>query len=324
MRVSTDDGRFGFILEPVAGDMVRFQIIVDGRSIGDDGPCIIGSAIYQLQRLKTLDDGRLGCLPDDPVAVSLALRTDEDLHDAATLSLAESLDQWLIHGYIFNGRVAILAQEYERGELAGPILVSVLDKAEYDRIFGILSPLCELGWKSLGVLELTALPSIEKKNWVSSIEETDALLVWGGDPLYLSYWMSQSGLTELLPSLQRDLVYVGVSAGSMAVAPTFGETYHKPYRGTGSPLTLEDMVFATPQGEISMNFVTAKGAGFTNFALILHANHKDRPDASFAGAEKWAAKLPVPVYAIDDQTAIKVTNDTVEVVSEGHWKLFTS
>jgi len=39
------------------------------------------------------------------------------------------------------------------------------------------SPLCELGWKSLGVLELTALPSIEKKNWVSSIKETDALLV---------------------------------------------------------------------------------------------------------------------------------------------------
>jgi hypothetical protein len=110
----------------------------------------------------------------------------------------------------------------------------------------------------------------------------------------------------------------------VSVAPTFGETYHKPYRGTGSPLTLEDMVFATPQGEISMNFITAKGAGFTNFALIPYANHKDRADASFAGAEKWAAKLPVPVYAIDDQTAIKVTNDTVEVVSEGRWKLFTS
>jgi dipeptidase E len=186
------------------------------------------------------------------------------------------------------------------------------------------SPLCELGWKSLGVLELTALPSIEKKNWVSSIEETDALLVWGGDPLYLSYWMHQSGLAKLLPSLQRDLVYVGVSAGSMAVAPILAETYHKPYQGTGTPLTLEDMVFATPEGDISMNFITAKGAGLTNFALIPHANHKDRPDASFVGAEKWAAKLPVPVYAIDDQTAIKVTGDTVEVVSEGRWKLFPS
>jgi len=79
---------------------------------------------------------------------------------------------------------------------------------------------------------------------------------------------------------------------------------------------------STPQGEISRNFITAKWAGFTNFALIPHANHKDRPDASFAGAEKWAAKLPVPVYAIDDHTAIKVTDDTVEVVSEGQWQLF--
>src|ERR1700730_13792201 len=65
------------------------------------------------------------------------------------------------------------------------------------------SPLCQLGWKSLGLLELTALPSIDKKAWVPSVEETDALLVWGGDPLYLSYWMRQSGLTDLLPSLRR-------------------------------------------------------------------------------------------------------------------------
>jgi len=184
------------------------------------------------------------------------------------------------------------------------------------------SPLCELGWKSLGLLELTALPSIEKKHWVSAIEETDALLVYGGDPLYLSHWMNESGFAELLPSLQRNLIYVGVSAGSMAVAPIFGETYGKPYRGTGAPLTLEDITFTTPQGEVTMNFITAKGAGFTDFALIPHANGKDRPDVAFASAEQWAAKLPVPVYAIDDQSAIKVTEDTVEVVSEGEWKFF--
>jgi dipeptidase E len=33
--------------------------------------------------------------------------------------------------------------------------------------------------------------------------------------------------------------------------------------------------------------------------------------------------MQVPAYAIDDQTAIKVTDGSVEVVSEGHWKLFT-
>ena len=186
------------------------------------------------------------------------------------------------------------------------------------------TPLCELGWKSLGLLELTALPSIARNAWVPSVEETDALLVWGGDPLFLSYWMNESGLTDLLSSLQRPVVYVGVSAGSMVAAPTFGETYHKPYQGTGNRLTLEDMTFSAPEGEITMNFITAKGAGFTDFALVPHANHKDRPDASFAGVPKWAAKLPVPVYAIDDQTAIKVIGDSVEVVSEGQWKQFTA
>jgi dipeptidase E len=184
------------------------------------------------------------------------------------------------------------------------------------------SPLAQLGWKSLGVLELTALPSIDRNVWVPSVEETDALLVWGGDPVYLSYWMRESGLAALLPKLLHELVYVGVSAGSMATATTFGETYHQPPNGPGT-CTSEDIVFETPQGEISRIFAEAQGAGFVDFALIPHLDHEDHPDASLPNAEQWAARLPVPVYAIDDQSAIKVMGDSVEVVSEGHWKLFT-
>ena len=83
-------------------------------------------------------------------------------------------------------------------------------------IRGSLStPLCELGWTSLGVLELTALPSIDEERWVPMVQETDALLVGGGDALYLCYWMRQSGLADLLPSL-REAVYVGVSGGAWA------------------------------------------------------------------------------------------------------------
>src|SRR5689334_13979001 len=75
-------------------------------------------------------------------------------------------------------------------------------------------PMCELGWKSLGVLELTALPSIDRAIWVPSVQETDIILVNGGDPLFLCYWMQQSGFADLLPSL-NNTVYVGLSAGSM-------------------------------------------------------------------------------------------------------------
>jgi len=184
--------------------------------------------------------------------------------------------------------------------------------------------LVDLGWKTMGLLELTALPSIKKDIWVSSLEDTDALLVWGGDPLYLAYWFEQSGLTEVLTSLNKELVYVGVSAGSMAVSSFFGETYRNALNGNNNAHSSEAIVFDTPQGEISRTFVTAHGAGLVDFALIPHFENTDHPDACGTNAEKWAAKLPVPVYAIDENTAIKVTDGNVEVVSEGNWKLFNA
>jgi len=185
------------------------------------------------------------------------------------------------------------------------------------------SPLAGLGWKSLGLLELSVLPSIEEATWVPTVRDADALLVWGGDPLFLANWMRRSGLTGLLPTLRSEAVYVGVSAGSIAAASTFVETYSEPPRGSDGPLKSEDIVFATSQGEVHRILVTGQGAGLVDFAVIPHLEHADHPDASFANAERWAARIPAPTYAIDDETAIKVTDGTVEVVSEGDWKLFT-
>ncbi len=77
------------------------------------------------------------------------------------------------------------------------------------------APMCDLGWKSLGVLELTALPSIGEERWVPWVREVDVLLVDGGDATYLCYWMRQSGLADLLPSLRRP----GISNHGIGVAP---------------------------------------------------------------------------------------------------------
>ncbi len=81
-----------------------------------------------------------------------------------------------------------------------------------------------LGWASLGVLELTALPSIGEQRWVPWVREADVLLVDGGDATYLCHWMRASGLHELLPSMP-DLVWVGVSAGSMMLTPRIGADF---------------------------------------------------------------------------------------------------
>src|SRR5215212_2820466 len=78
-----------------------------------------------------------------------------------------------------------------------------------------------LGWASLGVLELTALPTIGAERWVSWVREADVLLVDGGDATYLCHWMRESGMADLLPSLP-DTVWVGVSAGSMVMTPGSG------------------------------------------------------------------------------------------------------
>jgi len=160
-------------------------------------------------------------------------------------------------------------------------------------------PMCELGWKSLGVLELTALPSIDEEHWVPMVQATDVLLVGGGDPLYLCHWMRQSGLASLLPSL-RETVYVGLSAGSMVMSPSIGEDFVRWKPPAGGDGTL----------------------GLVDFSMFPHLDHEMLPDNSMAHAEKWAASMPVPTYAIDDQTAIKVIDGVVEVVSEGHWKRF--
>jgi dipeptidase E len=161
-------------------------------------------------------------------------------------------------------------------------------------------PFCDLGWKSLGLLELTALPSIKQELWVPMLQKTDALLVGGGDCQYLTYWMQQSGLAELLPTLLNKTVYVGLSAGSM-IMTSYGTTYNNH----------------------TLPAQTDKCLSFLDFAIHPHLDYPMFPDNSMENYTKLAATLPMPSYLIDDQTAIKVIDDKIEIISEGNWKLVT-
>jgi dipeptidase E len=151
-------------------------------------------------------------------------------------------------------------------------------------------------WKSLGVLELTALPSIGEERWAPWVREADVLLVDGGEAAYLCHWLRESGLADLLPSL-LEMVWVGVSAGSMVLTPRIGSDFvHWP----------------SAPGDRTM--------GVVDFSIFPHLDAF--PTNTLAAAERWAAEVGVPGYAIDEQTAIKVVDGTVEIVSEGNWKLF--
>jgi dipeptidase E len=161
------------------------------------------------------------------------------------------------------------------------------------------TPMAELGWKSVGALELTALPSIPRTVWLPAVEHADVLLVNGGDTIYLDRWMRESGLAELLPSL--DLVYVGLSAGSLVMSPSVADVFASWTRPVGG-----------------------EGLGFVDFEIFPHLDNPDLPQNTTTDAEPWASGLTGPGYAIDDETAIRVVDGVADVISEGHWRLFES
>lgn len=162
------------------------------------------------------------------------------------------------------------------------------------------TPMTNLGWKSVGVLELTALPSLGEELWHPWVQNTDVFLVNGGDPMFLSYWMQESGLAALLPTLPA--VWVGLSAGSMIMTPRIGREFIQWVPPSGNDETL----------------------GFVDFSIFPHLNHESLPWNTMANAERWAANIPGPAYAIDDQTAFRVIDGVVEIITEGYWELLHS
>jgi dipeptidase E len=161
------------------------------------------------------------------------------------------------------------------------------------------TPMTNLGWKSVGVLELSALASIPAEVWQQQLQKADALLVNGGDPLYLNHWMQTSGVVDFLPTLDN-LVYVGLSAGSMIMTPRIGEEFV----GWQQPSNTDETM------------------GYVRFSIFPHLDHPMLTENTMAAAIDWAEKLGHAAYAIDEETAIRVVGDQVDVISEGNWRKF--
>lgn len=161
------------------------------------------------------------------------------------------------------------------------------------------SNMTNLGWKSVGVLELTALPSIGEEIWKQQLQDSDVLLVNGGDPLYLHHWMKTSGVADYIASIEH-LVYVGLSAGSMVMTPRIGAEF---------------VDWEQPDG-------TDKTLGLVDFSIFPHLDHPQLTENTMAAAVEWSKKLGNGSYAIDEDTAIKVVNGEVEIISEGNWRKF--
>ena len=169
-------------------------------------------------------------------------------------------------------------------------------KMAYDFIQGKSeTPMCELGWKSLAVLELSALSEIDPNIWQKQMRSADVLLVNGGDPLFLFYWMNKLNFQSFLPTLNA--TYVGLSAGSMVITPRIGQDFVN-----WNPHQMSDETL-----------------GLVPFSLFPHLDHPSLPDNIMSTALKWAQDIKIPAYALDDESAILVRDKYIEVISEGQW-----
>ncbi|MBI3486237.1 Type 1 glutamine amidotransferase-like domain-containing protein [Candidatus Daviesbacteria bacterium] len=160
----------------------------------------------------------------------------------------------------------------------------------------------KLGFKSIDIVDISALP---KKIWQKRLEDSDALLFSGGNTYHLMYWINKSGLKDILKKLLKTRVYIGISAGSIITTPSLklSSVEKEPLKEIGE--TIYD-----------------DGLGLVNFLVEPHINSPYFPELTFDYVEQEAEKVSSPIYALDDNCAIKVDGKNVSVISEGIWKRF--
>jgi len=160
----------------------------------------------------------------------------------------------------------------------------------------------ELQFKSIDIVDISA---VSKDVWFPRLQDADVLYVEGGNTAHLMYWMVESGLQEILPEMLKTKVYVGVSAGSMVACNDLA-------------LNMSEQLY----GESFDERQKSEGMKFVDFSIIPHLGSPHFPNVSIDNLEPRAKDIDGTFYIIDDDTAIKVIDDEIEIVSEGKWKKF--
>lgn len=165
-----------------------------------------------------------------------------------------------------------------------------------------------------GFIDIVSLADLPKANVLERLEYADVIFVGGGNVFYLSYWMEKLGIFSVLPELLKTRVYAGISAGSMIATQNLCTSSH----AIKNPKKYYDQLYDQlgPKGRSAGT--TAK---LVDFVVRPHLNSKSFPNVSGDYLQAIASDVNVPLYAIDDDSAIKVVDGMIEVVSEGEWRL---
>ncbi|TRZ80932.1 hypothetical protein D4R86_03415 [bacterium] len=166
----------------------------------------------------------------------------------------------------------------------------------------LITDLINLKKQNFKSIEITDISAVDEKIWKPSLERADVLFFEGGNTYHLMRWVNKTGLTKLLPKLLKDKVYVGVSAGSMITNPDLA-------------LKLSQQIYE----EDMLETEEMKALDFVDFYFLPHLNSEWFKKMRKENIEKVGAEINRPIYVLDDQSALKIIDDKIEVISEGDW-----
>lgn len=195
----------------------------------------------------------------------------------------------------------LIGKDFKNANLVFIPTAANIEEGDKGWLIDDLTRFRELGFEEVDMVDIA---SVSKNIWEPRLKNADVLVFGGGNTSYLMQQIKISGLAEALPELLKTRVYVGISAGSMVVAPNLRE--NEMQRLYEEPI---------------VDGATNDGLGFVDFLVVPHMNSSHFPRASEL-IEELGAKIQTPLYALDDQSAVKVSDKEIEVVSEGKWKKF--
>lgn len=166
----------------------------------------------------------------------------------------------------------------------------------------LIADLINLKKQNFKSIEITDISAVNEKIWRPSLERADILFFEGGNTYHLMRWLNKSGLTDLLPELLKDKVYVGVSAGSIVTNPDLS-------------LKLSQAIYEEDMSEAE----ELKGLNFVDFYFLPHLNSEWFGKARKENIEKAAQEINRTIYALDDNSALKIIDGKIEVISRGEW-----
>ncbi len=156
------------------------------------------------------------------------------------------------------------------------------------------------GFKFVDIVDISALP---KKVWLPKIESGDVLFFSGGSTYHLMYWLRESGLLELLPELLKTRIYAGISAGSIVTNPSISYTSEDKKKYYEENFGYQD--------DAALNFV--------DFYIYPHFNSPKHLLSREETLKKIAVETKKTAYGLDDESALKVVDGLVTVVTEGEY-----